>query len=71
MIKELREEQVPRKELDRVFSSYDEQRGYPRKLDEVKQAQGNVYGARDFLSDLRERDRPQGTPAAVLNALSD
>ena len=42
-----------------------------RQLDDVKQAQGNVYGAGDALFDLRERDRPQGTPTAVLNALSD
>lgn len=56
MIKELREEQVPRKELDRVFNSYDEQRAdIQRQLDEVKQAQGSVYGARDILLDLRER----------------
>ncbi|WP_245423061.1 hypothetical protein [Neorhizobium huautlense] len=56
MIKELREEQVPRKELDRVFNSYDEQRSdIRRQLDEVKQAQGSVYGARDILLDLRER----------------
>lgn len=55
-IKELREEQVPRKELDRVFNSYDQQRAdIQRQLDEVKQAQGSVYGARDILLDLRER----------------
>ncbi len=56
MIKELREEQVPRKELDRVFNSYDEQRAdIQRQLDEVKQAQGSVYGARVILLDPRER----------------
>ena len=44
------------KELGRVFNSYDEQRAdIQRQLDEVKQAQGSVYGARDILLDLRER----------------
>ncbi|MDR6818516.1 hypothetical protein J2X76_003693 [Neorhizobium sp. 2083] len=55
-IKEIREDQVPRKELDRVFNSYDQQKtDMQRQIDEVKQAQGNVYGARDILLDLRER----------------
>lgn len=56
MIKELREEQVPRKELDRVWTAYDQRiADHQRQLDEIKQAQGNVYGARDFLLELRER----------------
>jgi hypothetical protein len=55
-VKELRDAQVPREELDRVFSSYDQRfLDQQRQLDDVKQAQGNVYGARDILLDLRER----------------
>lgn len=55
-VKELRDAQVPRDELDRVFSSYDQRfTDQQRQLDDVKQAQGNVYGARDILLDLRER----------------
>jgi uncharacterized protein YifE (UPF0438 family) len=56
MIKELREEQVPRKELDRVWTAYDQRIvDQQRQLDELKQAQGAIYGARDVIMDMRER----------------
>ncbi len=56
MIKELREEQVPRKELDRVWTAYDQRMvDHQRQLDELKQAQGAIYGARDVIMDMRER----------------
>lgn len=55
-VKELRDAQVPREELDRVFGSYDQRFiDQQRQIDEVKTAQGSVYGARDILLDLRER----------------
>jgi CHASE3 domain sensor protein len=55
-VKELRDAQVPREELDRVFGSYDQRfTDQQRQIDEVKTAQGSVYGARDILLDLRER----------------
>lgn len=55
-VKELRDAQVPREELDRVFGAYDQRfSDQQRQIDEVKQAQGSVYGARDILLDLRER----------------
>ncbi|WP_416066125.1 hypothetical protein ACK9YZ_07160 [Rhizobium sp. ZK1] len=55
-VKELRDAQVPRAELDRVFGSYDQRFvDQQRQIDEVKTAQGAVYGARDILLDLRER----------------
>ncbi|NLS07265.1 hypothetical protein HGP14_28665 [Rhizobium sp. P32RR-XVIII] len=54
-VKELRDAEVPREELDRVFASYDQRfTDQQRQLDDVKQAQGNVYGARAILLDLRE-----------------
>lgn len=56
MLKEIRSAQVPREELDRVWSSYDQRFiDQQRQLDDVKQAQGSVYGQRDILLDLRER----------------
>jgi len=55
-IKDLRETQVPRQELDRVFQGYDQRLvDQQRQIDEVKQTQGSVYGQRDFMLDLRER----------------
>jgi len=55
-VKDIRESQVPRLELDRVFESYNQQfRDQQRQIDEVKTAQGSVYGTRDILLDLRER----------------
>lgn len=56
MVKELRDQQVPRDELDRVWQSYDQRfSDQQRQLDDLKQAQGSVYGARDVILDLRER----------------
>jgi CHASE3 domain sensor protein len=55
-VTELRDAQVPREELDRVFGSYDQRFiDQQRQIDEVKTAQGSVYGARDILLDLRAR----------------
>ena len=55
-LKKLDEAQVPRAEHERVWANYDQRfADQQRQLDEIKQAQGNVYGARDFLLDTRER----------------
>lgn len=55
-VKDLREAQVPRLELTRVWDNYDQRfTDQQRQIDEVKQAQGSVYGQRDILLDLRER----------------
>ncbi|MBP1852099.1 hypothetical protein [Rhizobium halophytocola] len=55
-IKEVRDAQVPREELDRVWQSYDQRfSNQQRQVDDIKQAQGSVYGARDILLDLRDR----------------
>ncbi|WP_205909075.1 hypothetical protein [Neorhizobium lilium] len=48
--------QVPRGEHERVWASYDQRfTDVQRQVDEVKAAQGSVYGARDVILDLRER----------------
>jgi hypothetical protein len=55
-IVDLRSSQVPRTELERVWAGFDQRfTDHQRQLDDVKQAQGSVYGARDVLLDLRER----------------
>lgn len=55
-IKDVRDAQVPRAELERVWSAYDQRLAdHQRQLDESKQAAGSVYGARDVILDLRER----------------
>lgn len=55
-VKDLREAQVPRLELTRVWDNYDQRfTDQQRQIDEVKQAQGSVYGQRDVILDLRER----------------
>lgn len=55
-VKEVRDAQVPRAELTRVWQNYDQRfMDQQRQVDEVKQAQASVYGARDVLLDLRER----------------
>lgn len=55
-VKEVRDAQVPREELDRVWASYDQRfQDHQRQIDEVKQQQGSVYGARDVILDMRER----------------
>ncbi|MCZ7488155.1 hypothetical protein [Rhizobium rhizogenes] len=52
----IRSEMVPRAELERIWSSYTQQfSDHQRQLDELKQAQGSVYGARDVILDLRQR----------------
>ncbi|WP_421581146.1 hypothetical protein [Shinella sp. M31] len=68
-LKELRSEQVPRGEHERVWASYDQRfSDQQRQIDEVKQAQGSVYGQRDIILDLRgrldriERQRLSGSP---------
>ncbi|WP_245448242.1 hypothetical protein [Neorhizobium sp. T6_25] len=46
----------PREELDRVWANYDQRfQDQQRQIDEVKTAQGSVYGQRDIILDLRER----------------
>ncbi len=55
-ISDLRSAQVPRAELERVWQSFDQRfNDHQRQLDDVKQAQGSVYGQRDIILDLRER----------------
>jgi hypothetical protein len=55
-LKEVRDGQVPRQELDRVWANYDQRfQDQQRQIDEVKTAQGSVYGQRDIILDLRER----------------
>ena len=55
-VKDVRDAQVPREELDRVWASYDQRfADQQRQLDDLKTAQGSVYGQRDFMLDLRER----------------
>ncbi|MGF9694685.1 hypothetical protein AAIH46_17835 [Rhizobium sp. 0TCS1.26] len=55
-IKEVRDAQVPREELDRVWSNYDQRfQDLQRQVDEQKQQAGSVYGARDVILDTRER----------------
>jgi hypothetical protein len=61
---------VPRAELDRVFASFVQQfPDHQRQIDEMKQAQANVYGTRDVVFDLkkeierlRDRDRQRSAP---------
>ncbi|MBB3315096.1 hypothetical protein FHT77_000938 [Rhizobium sp. BK181] len=55
-IKDIRESLVPRAEHERVWQNYDDRsKDFQRQIDEIKQAQGSVYGQRDFMLDLRER----------------
>ena len=55
-IKDLRSDQVPRQEHERVWSGYDNKiSDVQRQVDELKQQQAGVYGARDVLLDLRQR----------------
>ncbi len=52
----IRKDQVPRAELERVWTSQaSKDSDQQRQIDELKQAQGSVYGARDVILDLRER----------------
>lgn len=67
-IKEVRDAQVPRAELDRVFASFVQQfSDHQRQIDELKQNQANVYGTRDVVFDLKKeierlRDRQRVNP---------
>lgn len=52
----LTDDLVPRAEHARVWANYDQRLvEVQRQLDELKQAAGQVYGARDVILDLRER----------------
>lgn len=67
-VKEVREAQVPREELDRVWQGYDQRfQDQQRQIDQMATAFNGTYGARDVILDLRERldrlDRPR--PAQV------
>ncbi|MGV1801584.1 hypothetical protein GN325_20485 [Agrobacterium vitis] len=68
-IKDIRDNLVPRAEHERVWKNGEDRvADLQRQVDELKQAQGNVYGARDFLLDLRERldrvERQRPSPAS-------
>lgn len=55
-IKDIREGLVPRAEHERVWQNYtNKDDDLQRQVDELKQAQGNVYSARDVILDLRQR----------------
>lgn len=55
-VKDIRESLVPRAEHERVWQNYtNKDEDLQRQVDELKQAQGSVYGARDVILDLRER----------------
>jgi len=56
VINEALKDTVPRAEHARVWSAYDQRfLDQQRQIDEVKTAQGSVYGTRDLLIDLRNR----------------
>jgi hypothetical protein len=55
-ISSIRESQVPRQEMERVWTSDDQQKASLQKqIDELKQSAANTYSARDLLLDMRER----------------
>jgi len=55
-IVDMRANLIPRAEHERVWQNYDQRfLDQQRQIDEVKQAQNSVYGARDVLMDMRER----------------
>lgn len=55
-IKSLRAEQVPRAEQAREWAGADQRfSDVQRQIDDLKQAQGSVYGARDIILDLKDR----------------
>lgn len=58
---------VPRAELDRVFSSYDQQMvDKQRQIDEMKQIQSGVYNQRDVIRDILERlDRAERRSSTI------
>jgi len=68
-VKEVREAQVPRAELERVWTSQaNTDSDQQRQIDELKQAQTSVYGARDVILDLRQRvdrmEREKASPGS-------
>jgi hypothetical protein len=55
---DLRSQQVPRQELERVWAADDQQRAQMQKqIDELKQGQASTYSARDILLDLKENQQ--------------
>ncbi|WP_275790584.1 hypothetical protein [Pararhizobium gei] len=55
-IGKINEQMVPRAELERAWTSEDQQRAQMQKqIDELKQGQASTYSARDVILDLRER----------------
>jgi hypothetical protein len=55
-VKDLRDAQVPREGLDRLFGSYDQRfTDQQRQMDELKRAQGSVYSPRDVILNYGER----------------
>lgn len=55
-IADIREGLVPRAEHERVWQNGEQRDAdLQRQIDELKQAQGSVYGARDVIMDLRQR----------------
>jgi len=55
-IKDVRDAQVPREELQRIWTSQDQQFAQLQKqVDELKTSGAATYGARDVILDLRER----------------
>ncbi|APG91168.1 hypothetical protein [Sinorhizobium americanum] len=70
-LNDLRDAQVPRQELDRVWTSYDQRfADHQRQIDEVKQAQGSVYSQRDIILDLKENQQRLEREIARLMAAS-
>jgi len=54
-VKDLRDAQVPRKQLDRVFDGYDQRfADQQRQMDELNRAQGSVYSLRDVILNYGE-----------------
>lgn len=57
-VKDLRDAQVPRAELDRVFAAYNQRLSdQQRQINESKEASGSVYGARDVIIDLKNNQQ--------------
>lgn len=57
-LKDIRESQVPRQELERIWQSYDQRfLDHQRQIDEMKTAQGSIYGQRDIILDLKENQQ--------------
>lgn len=55
-IADLRDTQVPRKELERVWQSDDQKwAAMQKQVDELKQNDANQYNSRDFMIDTRDR----------------